>query len=143
MGALGIINIIITMITKIGNSHDRHHIFDNIGGSILIGFRLVVLLVFVIGCVRTYRTMRLSLKKFMVKFALLGFIYIASTPAIIFGANHLVLAKNRHEFVFIAVETTKFIVNVFLFYQINYRTSEYNRVNYKNASFMPEEERIK
>lgn len=91
------------MVTKIGNSHDRHHIFDNIGGNILIGFRFVILLVFVIGCVRTYRTMRLSLKKFMTKFAILGFIYIASTPAIILGANHLILPKNRHEFVFITV----------------------------------------
>lgn len=103
VGALGIINIVITMVTKIGHSHDRHHIFDNVGGNILVGFRLLILLVFIIGCIKTYRTMRHNLKKFMIKFSILGFIYIASTPFIITFANYFILPKNRHEFVFIAV----------------------------------------
>ena len=111
------------MVTKIGHSHDRHHIFDNIGGSMLVGFRLLILLVFVIACIQTYKAMRHSLKKFMLKFSLLGFIYIGSTPFIISFANYFVLPKNRHEFVFIAVEITKFIVNVTLTYQITSKRS--------------------
>jgi hypothetical protein len=55
VGALGIINIIVTMITKIGHSHDRHHVFDNIGGTILMVFRFIILLVFIFGCIKTFK----------------------------------------------------------------------------------------
>jgi hypothetical protein len=103
VGALGFVNIVITLVTKIGNSHDRHHIFDSIGGNILLGYRIIILLVFVWGCVRTYRMVRHNLKKFLLKFAILGFIYIASTPIIIYIANSSIPAKNRNEFVFIAI----------------------------------------
>jgi hypothetical protein len=76
----------------------------------------------------------------MVKLSILGFIYIASTPIIVLAANYLISAKNRHEFVFIAVEVTKFITNLTFGYWLNSKNSEYNRVNFKNASFLPEEE---
>jgi hypothetical protein len=90
VGALGFVNIIITLITKIGHSHDRHHIFDSIGGNILLGYRIVILIVFIWGCIRTYKTVRHNLRKFMLKLSFLGFIYIASTPVIIFIANYLI-----------------------------------------------------
>jgi glucan phosphoethanolaminetransferase (alkaline phosphatase superfamily) len=141
VGALGIINVIITMVTKIGHSHDVHHVFDNIGGSILMWFRLIIVLIFIYGCIRTYRSVRHNLKKFLIKLSLLGFIYIASTPIIVIAANYFIPARNRHEFVFIAVELTKFITNLTFAYELNSKNSEYNRVNLKNASFLPEEER--
>lgn len=103
VGALGLINVIITMVTKIGNSHDVHHVFDNVGGTILMWFRVIIILVFLYGCFKTYKGVRHSLKKFMVKLLVIGFIYIASAPIIVLAANHFVAAKNRHEFVFIAV----------------------------------------
>ncbi len=88
VGALGFVNIVITLVTKIGHSHDRHHIFDSIGGNILLGYRIIILLVFIWGCIRTYKKVRHNLKKFMLKFAILGFIYIASTPIIVYIANY-------------------------------------------------------
>jgi hypothetical protein len=93
---MGLINVMITIITKIGNDHDRHHIFDNVGGIVLVIYRLIVLLVFVLGCRRTYGLVRINLKKFIVKFALLGALFIAAMPATVLSANKFIEAKNRH-----------------------------------------------
>lgn len=134
------INVIITMITKLGHSHDVHHVFDTVGGTILMYFRVIIVLIFIFGCIKTYKEVRHNLKRFMLKLTILGFIYIASTPIIVVSANHLLPPRNRHEFVFIAVELVKFITNLTFSYEINSKNSEYNRVNFKNASFLPEEE---
>lgn len=125
------------MITKVGHSHDRHHVFDNVGGTILIVFRLLLALVFIAGCIYTYRQVRHALKQFLVKFAILGFLYVASMPIIVILANYLIEPRNRHEFVFITVEVFKFATNLILAYEINSKTSAYNKVNFKNASFIP------
>ena len=131
------------MVTKAGHSHDVHHVFDNVGGTILLWFRAFIILVFIYGCVKTYKGVRHSLKKFMVKLLIIGFIYIASTPIIVLAANRFIPAKNRHEFVFIAVEVTKFVTNLTFGYWLTSKSSEYNRVNYKNASFLPEDQGFK
>ncbi len=91
------------MITKIGHSHDVHHVFDNVGGTILMWFRVIILLIFIYGCIKTHKNVRHNLKSFLIKLFILGFIYISSTPIIVNLANYFIAAKNRHEFVFIAV----------------------------------------
>jgi len=56
VGCLGLINIIIFMIPKIGQSHDRHHVFNNVRGKILIVlivFRLEIILKFIGECTYT------------------------------------------------------------------------------------------
>lgn len=93
---MGFINVVITIVTKIGHSHDRHHVFDNVGGIILIVFRVTLVVVFVGGCVYTYRGVRQKLKDFLLRFALLGFIYVSSMPVIVFFANMWISAKDRH-----------------------------------------------
>jgi hypothetical protein len=107
------------MITKVGHSHDRHHVFDNVGGTILVGFRVIIILVFIWGCLRTYRRVRHNLKRFMLRFSILGLVYIASMPTIVGLANYLIPAKDRHEFVFITVEVIKFATNLTLAYEMN------------------------
>lgn len=66
------------------------------GGGILIGFRVILTLVFLGGSIYTYRKVRITLKRFMVKFMALGFIYVASMPIIVLVANCNVPARNRH-----------------------------------------------
>jgi hypothetical protein len=61
-------------------------------------------------------------------------------PLVVWLANWQVAAKHRNEFVFISIEIIKFVTNMVLGYEMNAQASEYNRVNYKNASFIPEEE---
>ena len=91
------------MITKLGHEHDRHHVFDSIGGSILTGYRLVIGLVFIGGCICTYRNVRVNLKKFLLKFGILGWLYIISMPLVVLIANFNIHPQNRNEFVFICI----------------------------------------
>lgn len=93
------------------------------------------------GCFKTYRQVRVSLKQFMGKFVFLGLLYIGSMPGVVLLANEYVPARDRHEFVFICIEIIKFSTNLVLGYEMNFKESEYSRVNYKNASFIPEEEK--
>jgi uncharacterized membrane protein YedE/YeeE len=71
-------------------------VFDSIGGGIVVGYRLLIGLVFVCACIWTYRQVRINLKKFMWKFGVLGLIYIVSMPVVVLIANWTVEAKNRN-----------------------------------------------
>jgi hypothetical protein len=52
---LGIINIIMTTINKVTDGdHDKYHIFDSIPAYIMIFFRLVGLVIFAVGLLRTF-----------------------------------------------------------------------------------------
>ena len=108
-----------TIITKLGHEHDRHHVFDSVGGNILFYFRIVLTLVFIGGCIRTYRRVRISLKQFMSKFGILGLLYVGSMPLVVWLANWQVAAKHRNEFVFISIEIIKFSTNMILGYEMN------------------------
>jgi len=79
-----------TMISKIGHSHDRHHIFDSTGGIVLMSYRIVIFTIFIIGIIRTYRKTRYNLKKFIIKLLILGGLYISSMPLVVFGANNMI-----------------------------------------------------
>lgn len=85
-----------TIITKLGHEHDRHHVFDSVGGSILFYFRILLALVFVGGCIRTYKKVRVSLKNFMSKFGVLGVLYVGSMPLVVWLANWQVAARHRN-----------------------------------------------
>ena len=76
----------------------------------------------------------------MVKHLIWGILYIGGTPIIVLTANYLIPARNRHEFVFIAIEMVKFVTNALAMYGASKKESEYNRVNYSNRSFIPEED---
>jgi hypothetical protein len=54
-------------------------------------------------------------------------------------ANRVISAKDRNEFVFVGVELTKTVCNVWLMFMVSSSKSEYTRLSYKNASFMPRE----
>ena len=104
VACLAFINSVLTVLTRLGSAdHDRHHIFDNIGGNIMFGFRLIILIIFVCAIVNTYKTSRTKVKNFIVYFGLIGGIYIIATPIIVFLGNMLIAPKDRHEFVFIMV----------------------------------------
>lgn len=52
---LGLVNVIMTMLNKISDGeHDKYHMYDTIPAYIMIGFRLVGLLVFLIGLGRSW-----------------------------------------------------------------------------------------
>jgi hypothetical protein len=135
-----IINIILTLMTQMANSaHDAHHTFDAPAGTLLIMTRLVVGVVFAISTLITYGQSRLKVRLFLKRFGVLGFSYICAIPMIVLVANRVVPVKDRSEFVFVGVEVTKTVCNVWLMYMVSSSRSEYNKLSYKNVSFMPRE----
>jgi hypothetical protein len=51
-----IINIVSTAIGKItDDSEDKHHIFDCVTGKIVLFFRVAMLVLFLVGIIKTYR----------------------------------------------------------------------------------------
>lgn len=47
---LGLINVVLTMLTKINDKdYDKYHMYDSISAYILIFFRIMALLVFILG----------------------------------------------------------------------------------------------
>lgn len=97
VGCLAFINSTLTILTRLGSSdHDRHHIFDNISGNIIFGFRLIILIVFICAIIHTYKTSRTKVKNFIVYFGIIGGVYIYATPIIVILGNTLIAPKNRH-----------------------------------------------
>lgn len=84
---MGFMNILVTVLSKIGHSHDRHHLFDSVSGYLMIGFRVIIFIVFLGGIFVTFREVRHNLKMFLLKFALLSGLYLASMPLIVLIGN--------------------------------------------------------
>lgn len=90
-------NAVLTVLTKLGSSeHDRHHIFDNISGNILFGYRGIILIIFICAIVYTYRTSRAKVKDFILYFGVIGGIYIFAMPMIVWFGNYFIAPRNRH-----------------------------------------------
>lgn len=52
---LGLVNIIMTMLNKISDGeHDKYHMYDTIPAYIMIGFRVVGLIVFLVGIAQSW-----------------------------------------------------------------------------------------
>lgn len=117
---LAFINVVLTVLTKLGSSnHDMHHIFDNVSGHILIGYRIIIFLIFIYAITNTYKVSRSRVKSFIIYFGILGGIYICAMPLIVWMGNVLIAPKNRHEFVFIMVEGVKCLTNIGMSYMLN------------------------
>jgi hypothetical protein len=89
---MAFINALLTLLTKLqSDEHDRHHIFDNISGHVMIGYRVLILIVFVIAITTTYlKTSVAKTQKFIIAFGIFGSLYIAAMPIIILMGNNFV-----------------------------------------------------
>lgn len=97
VGCVAFMNAVLTLLTKIQSGiHDRHHMFDNVTGYVIIGFRLILLVIFIGGAINTYSKSREKVKKFFALFIIFGTIYVAALPIIVLIGNTMVKAKDRH-----------------------------------------------
>lgn len=55
----------------------------------------------------------------MIAFTVLGGLYIGAMPLIVLIGNNMVAAKDRHEFVFVAMEGLKCVTNIALSIMLN------------------------
>ena len=90
-------NAVMTLMAKMmTQDHDRHHIFDNISGTIMISYRVLFTIIFIGGIIYTYQISKARIKRFIVLFGILGSLYIAALPLIIFVGDKCIAAKDRH-----------------------------------------------
>lgn len=81
---LGLLNTIVTILNKINDSdHDKYHMYDSVPGYLLIGFRCIIMLIYVIGIAMTYRSSVPKKRPFIIQFGVLGLIYVLSLPLLI------------------------------------------------------------
>ena len=132
-------NIMMTLLTQLNNKdHDRHHVFDTISGTLLMMERLTLAFLFFVGIVITYTQSRYRIKQYLKSFSVLGGLYICSMPLVVVFANYYIQPASRNEFVFIVVESLKSLCNILLTYMVSSSKSEYSKLCYRNASFLPE-----
>ena len=99
--------------------------FDNITGYVIIGFRILLLIIFIGGAISTYMKSREKVKNFVLVFIMFGGVYIAALPIIVLIGNTMVGAKDRHEFVFVAIEGLKCVTNIGMSIMLNREKSYY------------------
>jgi len=79
-----IINTVGLIVNSSADEHvDTHHKYDSTAGNILLLLRILVLIIFFIGSLRTYNNQTGKIRKFIKKLALVGGIYLAVWPLIV------------------------------------------------------------
>lgn len=136
---LGLLNTIVTILNKINDSdHDKYHMYDSVPGYLLIGFRCIIMMVYVVGIIITYRGSVPKKRPFILQFGILGLIYVLSLPLLIILTEHFISERNQKEFLFISVESLKTISTMLLTYMVTSKKSSYAKVCYRSLSFLPQ-----
>lgn len=51
---MGLITVILTLLNKITDgAHDKYHMYDTIPSYLLVFFKVITILIFVVGCIKT------------------------------------------------------------------------------------------
>lgn len=135
---LGIINLILTLLGKINDgSSDKYHMYDTIPSYLLVFFRVLTVLIFIIGIVRSISENRSNKKisDFFFKFGLFGSAYFLALPVIVIIAE-MIVTSHRKIYVFVLVELAKNLVNASMTWLINSKNSNYANIKLDNRSFM-------
>lgn len=83
---LGLISIIMTVLNKISDGdHDKYHMFDSVPAYIMITFRLIGLLVFLMGIGRSWVDLKANknpgrLRQYLTHLSVLGVLYMLFVP---------------------------------------------------------------
>jgi hypothetical protein len=92
----GLLNSIVTILNKINDSdHDKYHMYDSVPGYLLIGFRFIIMIVYVFGVTMTYRNSNAKKRPFIMQFGILGFLYVVSLPLLIIMTEMFVKQRNQ------------------------------------------------
>ena len=136
---LGLVNIIMTMLNKINDGqHDKYHMYDTIPAYIMMSFRSVALIVFVIGIGKSWFDLNKNknkekVKRYLTQMTILGLAYMAFVP-VGFIAMKYINTRYRKEAMFFMIELTRFVLNIWLSYLAGWKTSAYRLII--NESFM-------
>lgn len=81
---MGLITVILTMLNKITDgAHDKYHMYDTIPSYLLVFFKFLTIIIFLVGCIKTlYTTKDNRVKMFMYEVLVLGSFYILTVPIV-------------------------------------------------------------
>ena len=134
---LGMINIIMTTINKITDGdHDKYHIFDSIPAYIMVFFKLIGFLVFIVGVLRCAFKLKQDdgrVLRYFIQLGILGSLYMTFIPISLILVN-IVDSHSRKEAMFFMVEGGKYALCMWLGYLCGSKKSIYR--NIQDGSFM-------
>ena len=102
---MGLISVILTLLNKITDgSHDKYHMYDTIPAYLLVFFKSITIIIFIVGCIKTFYQSKKEpkIRKFMIELLVLGGVYISSVPLVMVAVEY-VPASSRKEWVFIVI----------------------------------------
>jgi hypothetical protein len=95
---IGIVSISLNLLNKVNDGdHDKFHMYDTIPAYILIAFKLLILIVFLIGCIKNILkdNNQRNLQVFMFKFMIQGCFYLSFLPFVILIADSFSLSSRK------------------------------------------------
>ena len=134
----GFMSIIITMVTKINDgSVEKYHMHDSIPTYILMVLKIVVLIIFIIGIIKSMKkkTTNIDLPKFFKVLGVFGAFYFLELFIFFFWANALNRCE-REVWVFLAFEYGRSFMLGVITWCFYWKKSLYRRVTLINKSFM-------
>lgn len=140
---MGLISVILTLLNKITDgAHDKYHMYDTIPAYLLVFFKCITIIIFLVGCIKTIvQTKDKKIKSFGIQLLVLGGLYISSVPLIMLAVEYIPPSA-RKEWVFILIELGKTFISFLLTYMISYKKSGYRAISFSDQSFMQENGRV-
>ena len=135
---LGLVNIILTLLTKINDGdHNKYHMHDTIPSYLLLAFRFMSLFIFIVGIFMTFRANRKSepIQDFLIKIGFVGTIYFLSLPVMMLWCT-MIEVTDRKWVIFVGQELLKNIMNFWLTWMVSSKKSGYSQINKSSKSFM-------
>lgn len=89
---LGLVHVILTVLNKITDyDHDKYHMYDAVPAYIMLGFRCITLIIFLVGLIITIVTIDKdhTITNYFVQLACIGGNYIIMIPLLMYIVNHI------------------------------------------------------
>jgi hypothetical protein len=127
----------LTMLGKINEGNfEKYHMYDSIPSYMLIFFKLIAVIAFIIGLYQLLSKNRKDgpILKFMINFSCLGFVYFLSLPVMMIFVAYMA-PSSRKQVVFLSVEIMKSFVNAVMTWMICSKSSSYSCIKHETQSF--------
>ncbi len=96
---------------------DVHHKYDSTAGHIVLFLRIFILLIFLVGVLRTYNQQTANIRRFVKKLGAVGAIYLAVWPLTVLFSE-LLLPNYMHNEVITFVEEIAHLLGIWLLCQM-------------------------
>ncbi len=131
VGMLGFLNVIVTLLNKINDTdHDKYHMYDTIPGYILIGLRIFIFIIYLIGLIISFAKTHRKKKFFFFAFLVFGVVYILSLPILVLITENFIHTNVQREFMFLGSSIFQLLSSLLITYQLISKKSSYRKVCY-------------